>query len=236
MELVQFKARCHKCQEKLRITLDQARADQSIVCSQGHTIRARAAIESKLINGLNQGSRYYFERLVDIFDWEIRAIVRRCLVPWLGSDLAALETEDAVQEVYLDLWQQGIGKVKKSLTVYVRGIALHKTMDRMRKRGDTHFVPFDSILESASFDLTEEQLVLALDEKRQLELRNQALSTLPQDQQDVYRLRRIELKSTAEVAKLLSILPGTVKSRLSRAEEGIRRFLLAAVPVRSIES
>src|SRR5260221_14083545 len=99
MELVQFKARCHKCPEKLRITLYQAGADQSIACAQGHTIRARKAIENELIDGVNQGSRYYFECLVQIFDRDVRGAIFGTLQLWLRPNLAEVETEDAAQEV-----------------------------------------------------------------------------------------------------------------------------------------
>jgi RNA polymerase sigma factor (sigma-70 family) len=235
MELVRFKAKCRKCRERLRITLDQARADQSIACSLGHTIRARAAIESKLINGVNRGSLYYFERLVDIFDRDIRRIVRRRLERWLGSDLARLEMEDAVQEVYADLWQKKLKTIDKNLTGYIRRMAFNKGIDRMRERADSSTEPLGDGECSAISERRSEDVVLKLERAELLTVVAQALSTLPRDQREVYRLRREEGRSELEVAKTLSIPAGTVKSRLNRAEKTIRQFVLAAVSVRSVQ-
>jgi RNA polymerase sigma factor (sigma-70 family) len=226
MELVQFKTRCRKCHKKLRITLDQARADQSMTCPRGHTIQARAAIENELINGVNQGSRYYFECLVEIFDREVRGIVQRSLERWLRPDLASLETDDAVQELYSDLWQKGIRVIDKTLTAYLRGVAYYKGIDRMRERHDSLTEPLDDDPRSATSELPAEDLLLTLERAEQLEMVAQAFSTLPTDQQEVYRLRRIEGWPEAEVANF--------QSRLNRAETAIRKSLSNAAPVRSV--
>ena len=234
MELVRFKARCHKCHKKLRITLSQARANQSVVCSLGHPVQARAAIEQELIAGVNRGSRYYFECLVEIFDREVRGTIFGTLQLWLRPDLAEAETKDALQNLYLDLWQKGIHKINESLTAYVRGMALHKAIDRMRKRRDGRLVPWETIVESKAFDSTEERLIQGLPVNDLFDLLAQALLTLPKEQEQVFRLRLIDGYSINEVAVRLSIEPGTVKSRLNRATKHIREFMSAAVSARSV--
>jgi len=234
MELVRFKARCRKCQKKLRITLDQARADQDLTCQCGEVIRARAAIESKLIKGVNRGSRYYFERLVDIFDQEIRTIVRRRLERWLGPDLARLEMEDAVQEVYADLWEKKLRTINKNLTGYIRRIAFNKGVDQMRERDDSETTPLGDDESAAASEREAQGMLLKIEHSELLKMVAQASSRLPPDQREVYRLRRLEGRSELEVAEILSIRVGTVKSRLNRAEKTIREFLLSAVSVRSV--
>src|SRR6266567_5241069 len=181
MELVQFKARCRKCQEALLITRDQATADQGVACTCGHVIQAREAIENDLVEGVNQGCADYFECLVRIFDRDLRGAIVGTLRLCLRPDLANAETDDALQEVFFDLWKKGIHKVNESLTSYLRGVAAHKAIDRMRKRQDKRFVPWDSIIESKLFDSSEEKLVRGLPVNELLEMLAQALLTLPEE-------------------------------------------------------
>jgi len=231
MKLVRFTARCRTCAKKIHITLDQAVADDDIVCRRGHPTGARAAIENELIVGVNQDSAFYFECLVHVFDPDIRSVVYHLLQPWLGHDLALMETDDAVQDVYLDLLTKKIRPIEKSLSAYIKTMARNKAIDRMRKRGDRSIkpLPHDS---SRKTDRTPEDMGLTAEQSDLLE---KAIASLPKDQQEVYRLRRLEGQSEIEVGESLEIPSGTVKSRLHRAEASIRSFLEAAMTsVRSV--
>jgi RNA polymerase sigma-70 factor (ECF subfamily) len=56
---------------------------------------------------------------------------------------------------------------------------------------------------------------------------NDAISELSEEHRDVIILRDIEEKSYSEIADILSIEEGTVKSRLSRARASLKKKLSA---------
>ena len=70
---------------------------------------------------------------------------------------------------------------------------------------------------------TPEEAALAA-EDRQILMR--AINSLPADQRQIITLRAINDLSYAEIAKILNIQEGTVKSRLSRARTELKNKLL----------
>ena len=74
-------------------------------------------------------------------------------------------------------------------------------------------------------DLAESQIALRSDESLRLDLAN-ALESLPAHYLEVVLLRDFEELTIAEIADRLSEQPGAVKSRLHRARELVREYLL----------
>jgi RNA polymerase sigma-70 factor (ECF subfamily) len=142
--------------------------------------------------------------------------------------------EDAVQEVYADLWEKKLRTINKNLTGYIRRIAFNKGVDQMRERDDSETTPLGDDESAAASEREAQGMLLKIEHSELLKMVAQASSRLPPDQREVYRLRRLEGRSELEVAEILSIRVGTVKSRLNRAEKTIREFLLSAVSVRSV--
>lgn len=65
------------------------------------------------------------------------------------------------------------------------------------------------------------------EDKEMLELVNKGIMKLDEDQRAVLILRDIEGMNYAQIAQILNIEAGTVKSRLSRARANLREFLEA---------
>ena len=106
-----------------------------------------------------------------------------------------------------------------SIRAYLFGIARKKVLqhrDEWRRRGARQ----DVLEHSVVANLTSPSLALARSQQQQLVLT--ALQRLPLDFQIAIELHYWEDMSVAEIARVLEVAPGTVKSRLFRARELLR--------------
>ena len=118
--------------------------------------------------------------------------------------------EDIVQETFIGIWQKpaDFHPERGSVRAYLYGIARKRASGWWRQHP-----PVESSEEPEPSASTTELASL---------LRN-ALATLPEDQRLLLWLREIEGQSYAELAAILDIPIGTVRSRLFAAREALRR-------------
>jgi RNA polymerase sigma-70 factor (ECF subfamily) len=106
-----------------------------------------------------------------------------------------------------------------SIRAYLFGIARKKVLqhrDEWRRRGARQ----DALEHSVVASLTSPSVAVARSQQQQLVL--QALVRLPLDFQIAVELHYWEDMSVSEIARVLEVAPGTVKSRLFRARELLR--------------
>jgi RNA polymerase sigma factor (sigma-70 family) len=144
----------------------------------------------------------------------------RTLGPLVMSYLARYvpqpDIDDVMQRVFYEVWRvHERYDPSLSLRGWVLGIARKRAIDHLRKRRDV-VVPLDSMREITGEDGREiaERLVWA-DEVRT------ALDMLPQLQREVIELAYFEGHTQTDIAVLLDIPLGTVKTRTSR---GLQRM------------
>jgi RNA polymerase sigma-70 factor (ECF subfamily) len=145
----------------------------------------------------------------------------------LARDVAA--ADDLVQDCLtralekLDLWQEGT-----DLRAWLFTILHNQYVNHVRR----------AVREGAPVGLSETEPMLAQMPRqgRRLELRDleRALAKLPDDQRSVILLVGLEGMRYEEVAEILGIPIGTVRSRLSRGRDALRR-LMGIVPDRQAE-
>jgi RNA polymerase sigma-70 factor, ECF subfamily len=123
----------------------------------------------------------------------------------------------------LHLWQEGT-----DLRAWLFTILHNQYVNQVRR----------AIREGAPVGLseTEPMLTLAPHQDKRLELRDleRALAKLPAEQRTVILLIGLEGMSYEEVADIIDVPVGTVRSRLSRGREALRR-LMGIVPDRQAE-
>jgi RNA polymerase sigma-70 factor (ECF subfamily) len=145
----------------------------------------------------------------------------------LARDVAA--ADDLVQDCLaralgkLHLWQEGT-----DLRAWLFTILHNQYVNHVRR----------AVREGSAVGLTENEPMLtrAPQQSRSLELRDlrRAITKLPEEQRSVILLVGLEGMHYEEVAEVLEIPVGTVRSRLSRGREGLRR-LMGIVPDRHAE-
>jgi RNA polymerase sigma factor (sigma-70 family) len=158
------------------------------------------------------GERFAFEELTERWHLPLWKYVRRVA----GNDDAA---RDAIQDVWLRVLR-GIVRLRdgSKLRPWLFGIARHVLMDRLRERYASPppaDIDFSDIAGDTIPDLREEDMTAMEGE----------MARLPATEREVLTLFYLQELSLSEVADVLRVPVGTVKSRLFRARHLLRRGL-----------
>lgn len=156
--------------------------------------------------------RLAFERLVELYEVK----VFRMAVMFLKDSSRA---EEVAQDIFLKLWQvlpAYDGRAAPSTWLYT--IARNTCLSALRSESHRKTRPLDSIVEPVAPGVARGSDVL-----NRIEL-ERCLERLPQIQREVITLFYLQEKSVDEVARMLDLPEGTVKSHLHRA-----RLALAAM-------
>ncbi|MDE1178073.1 MAG: sigma-70 family RNA polymerase sigma factor [Edaphobacter sp.] len=190
--------------------------------------------EAALVAELKAGSEDAFGMLIAQYHQPLFSLIARSL-----TDPA--DAADITQEVFIKVFRNIRGfHGESSLRTWLYRIALHEASNQRRwwSRHKRQEMTIDSPLESA--DAGDEGLPLIAtladsssspyDYAAQAELRNRveaALRLLPEAFRTVVVLREIEGFAYEEIAEILNVNIGTVKSRLTRGRSALRAILMA---------
>jgi RNA polymerase sigma factor (sigma-70 family) len=198
--------------------------------------RSPDAIEDELLAVRCQlGETSAFDELIQRWHEPLWKFVRRLT----DDDDAAAET---VQDVWVRVLR-GIGRLRDGtrLRAWLFGIARRAVMDRLRERyADAHVVSADDERSggAALSEVTspspgsgagaspDDPAVIEED----LERMHDALAKLPVTEREVLTLFYLQELSLGEVAEVLDVPVGTVKSRLFRARHALRARLTGTTP------
>lgn len=142
---------------------------------------------------------------------------------WIGRDVGL--AEELTQEVFMQVWQhppevRGDG----ALRAWVYRVARNQYLQHRRRAGlDT--VPLDDCPEFAQTDRASASPQLTLERGQLREAVQGALARLPDGYREVIVLHNLEGLSLAQVAEVLAIPKGTVKSRRAKALSLLRHLL-----------
>lgn len=170
-------------------------------------------------------------------DAALRELVFRH-TPWLGARLRAVlsaaDAEDVLQETFLAVWRGAAGfRAEGDVGGWLWGIARRQAALFLRRRGPFDLVPAPAELLAAGAagaaglarggsggDPAHAALVRA-----ELAEAVAALGPAGSADREVWRLMYVEDRPVAEVAELLGVPPGTVKSRAHRVRRVLRGVL-----------
>lgn len=187
--------------------------------------------DSALVRGLKCGSARSFEQLLERYQNPIYSFVYRLL-----DDPS--EAPDVTQEVFLKVFRKiGAFREDASLKTWIYRIAVHEASNRRRwfarrrlretangalagAEGRQWEAP-DSAAETPFDSMQRRQVRAALE---------QGLRGLDERLRQAVVLRDIEGLGYNEIAVMLDIPPGTVKSRILRGREALRRRLQHRLP------
>ena len=153
------------------------------------------------------GDSKAFEELTKKYGNLIWSIARRYL-----SNQA--EAEDAVQEIFLALWQSAsrFDANKGSEITFIATIARRRLIDGLRKNNKHKIL--QSIDDSISNDVFQQKS--NLEKNAELSLAIRILETLEKKDQELLSLSIYQGYSHVEIAKLLNLPLGTVKTKIRR--------------------
>ena len=132
------------------------------------------------------------------------------------------QAEDIVQDSFLAVWRQGarFDGAKSSVRTWILSIVHHRSVDVLRcARRQRETAPNEETIHSIPDQCNIEQEVLLKLDSRRLRL---ALQRLPHEQRQALELAYFGGYQYPEIAALLGVPLGTVKSRLRIAIEKLR--------------
>ena len=188
--------------------------------------------ESAVIAELKAGSEQAYAWLIGEFHQPIYSLIYRIVND--PSDAA-----DTTQEVFLKVFR-GMKHFhgESTLKTWIYRIALHEASNRRRWwfRHKAQETPIDPV-EAGEFEFQKEARLVdrgesPFDQFAHSEVRaavEEALTHVPEPYRTAIILRDLEEMSYEEIAEVLQISLGTVKSRITRGRDALRKRLVAYV-------
>ncbi|MGE5527928.1 MAG: RNA polymerase sigma factor [Patescibacteria group bacterium] len=180
--------------------------------------------EQALIRSCREGDKAAFEELLGCYEGLVFNLVHR----YLGN---SPEAADIAQEAMLRLYRRlGEFQGRSAFKTWVYRVVTNVCLDHLRRGGQ----PQVSLDELAERGVMPESRAAAADPEEALEeselrahLRS-LMAGLGPDHRMVLVLRDMEGLAYEEIAAIVGCSLGTVKSRLARAREALRRLFLAS--------
>jgi len=199
--------------------------------------QALSAEEANFVARLQANEDAAYDELVRTYSGSIFHVAYRML-----GDSA--EAADAVQEIFLKVFRNIAGfKGEAALKTWIFKIAFSEILNRLRWWKRRHRYATTSLDDQpngngvraansvASPSPTPEQVLQSKEEEGAIQL---ALSRLSKDHRSIIVLRDIEGFSYTEIADVLAVSIGTVKSRLARARADLKKSLMRYLSVQHL--
>jgi len=178
--------------------------------------------EQELISRSRSGDIQAFNDLVELYQRQVYNLALRML----GS---AETAEDATQDTFVSAYRAIAGFRGGSFKAWILRIAANSCRDKMRVSRRASIVSLDNLMEEVGDFIADNKTESPEDyaQRRELgRLLDGSLARLPEDQRLVVVLSDIQGLTYEEIAQVIGISLGTVKSRLSRARLRLRELLL----------
>ena len=181
--------------------------------------------EKALVQQAKAGDRDAFAALVSVYEGKIYNLALR----YLGNREDAM---DASQEVFLRVFRFLPGFQEESgFSTWIYRIGVNVCKDMLVKRSRRNELPLEVPDDEEDYrpvevadDSCDPQTIVEQSDLRESLV--EAIAQLPQQQREMIVLRDIQGLSYEEIGQVLCLESGTVKSRLSRARENLRKKLL----------
>jgi RNA polymerase sigma-70 factor (family 1) len=172
--------------------------------------------EREILLRMKQGDELAFEKIYRLYSPKLYGKLLRLLksVP---------QTEEILQDVFLKIWEYRSSiDPEKSFNAFLFKIAENKAYDFFRKAARDKKLEAELIALSTINYIALEEFVA--DNEKLVFLEN-AISKLPPQRQQVFRLCKLEGKSYKEVSELLGISLSTISDHIVKATKSIREHL-----------
>ena len=184
--------------------------------------------DKELVKKAKSGDREAFEQLVTEYEKKVYATAYR----FMGSEADAM---DMSQEVFIRVFRF-LDKFNEesSFSTWLYRITVNVCKDGIKKRSGRSELPLEipdedndtyvNEISDTRYDPSELYEMTEL--KREIK---QGIDTLPQNYREIIIMRDICGLTYEEISRSLELEIGTVKSRISRARERLRKYLLQNV-------
>ena len=173
-----------------------------------------------MIDAARGGDPVAFERIVTGYSGPIVRYVRNVV----GDQHAA---EDLAQSVFLKVYRNldRFDAARGKFSTWIYRIARNAALNHLRDHKH-HAHRFDTSLPPESSELTPQAQA---EMREQFALLDKAVAALPEHQRSAWVLSELAGLTQSQIARIEEIPEGTVKSRVSRAKETLRKALSSTI-------
>jgi len=175
----------------------------------------------QLIQQFQQGDVKAFETLVNRYKQHVANIIYSVL----GR---SSEVEDLAQEVFIKMYHSLKHlTLRTNFSSWLYRVTVNLCIDEIRKKKLRRFFSLETVpgKELDAWQHRPDEGLMALEQKEMSEIIDNAISQLKPEHRIVIVLRDIEGISQEEISEVLKLPIGTVKSRIFRAREELRKKL-----------
>ncbi|MBQ8973761.1 MAG: sigma-70 family RNA polymerase sigma factor [Clostridia bacterium] len=178
--------------------------------------------EEQLIQRATEGDAEAFNALLGAHEQQMYALcLRMCCNPE--------DAQDCLQEAMLRVFRAiSTFKGQSAFSTWLYRIAMNTSYDLLRKRKNAANVSADQLFEEgwSPVDANETPEQRALHSEQRVAL-NDMIQSLPEDMRAAVVLRDVQGFSYEEISQIMNVNVGTVKSRISRGRERLRKKIIA---------
>jgi RNA polymerase sigma-70 factor (ECF subfamily) len=173
----------------------------------------------QLIEDFQRGNAKAFEELVKKYQRQ----VANTIYATLGK---RNDVEDLTQEVFIKAYfALKTLKLTTSFSAWIYRVTVNLCIDEIRKKKVRQFLSFENVPDTTDAHSYIGHTVVELERTELRELIDQAIQQLPTDYRIAVVLRDVEGRSHEEMCDILQVPLGTVKSRIARGREALRKKL-----------
>lgn len=133
------------------------------------------------------------------------------------------DAEDAAQETFIRLMRQDLAAIEEP-RLWLARVAWRVAVDRVRKRPERPLEDVAEFDELADRSRTADEALLDAELQAKLE---SLIEALPGKLRAVVRLSTVQEMTSADIAQVLGVPEGTVRTRMSRARQILRDKLMS---------
>lgn len=176
--------------------------------------------EIKLVERASGGDPAAFNQLMELHERRMYAVALRMCAN-------REDAQDCLQEAMLRIYRAiGSFKGQSTFSTWVYRVTMNTCLDELRRKKNRHNTSLDNLLDMGwaptdGNNVPERQAIRA-ETRQQL---HAAIKELPEDMRAAVVLRDIQGFSYDEIARMLDVNVGTIKSRISRGREKLREKL-----------
>ena len=139
------------------------------------------------------------------------------------------DAEDVVQETFLSLYRSGAWRQIKDERAFLARSAWRQAVDRIRANPKRREQAQDAMTELPSRAPNPEQALLSADSHATV---HRLIDALPEELRQPLALSSVQELNSREIAAILGIPEGTVRTRLMRARQVLKQKLSAQMEIR----
>lgn len=172
--------------------------------------------EKDLLRRLRRGESEALETIIELYSAYVYAIVRNIIDPPLQPE----DCEEVCSDVFWQLWNSADAVQPGKLKGWLAAVTRSRAKDKLRANHLT--LPLEDEVLTIAVDGPEE--TVEMQELRRLTRR--AVEAMPEPERSIFQRHYFLYQKTEDIAAEMQLNPATVRTKLARGREKLRRSLI----------